>query len=456
MACLQIDIQASHSHCRLWAAMKYALDIFEETGQTIQMAPTCIDLFSGCGGMSLGLHMAGFRGIMGIEAHPHAFESYRHNLIDNPSIGMDWPAWLPLGPNNVVDLATNYTSHLAAMTGTVDLLAGGPPCQGFSMNGRRDPDDPRSRMVEAYLDFVALVRPRFVLLENVRGFQSMPHAKGGTYAAATRERLSSLGYDSWADVLVASNWGVPQRRPRYICIAALRGSFSGINPLERLKTNRRKFLAKRGLGSGETSVADALSDLIADPHVSNDTTWEAPGYPGIKRINPKTLTSYQRLMRQHSIDQPSDRRLARHNEHVTDRMRNILESCERGRAISQADRLRLGIGKRSTTPLSPELPAPTVTTLPDDLIHYSDPRTMSVRELARIQSFPDWFSFKGPYTTGGARRKNDCPRYTQVGNAVPPLLAEAIGEVLFDLLTNQNFSNTTHVPKLARKFSAVP
>ncbi|ATU71476.1 Modification methylase DdeI [Gluconacetobacter sp. SXCC-1] len=448
-------MQVSHPPCSSWATMEEVLDIFWGTEQTIQMAPTCIDLFAGCGGMSLGLHMAGFRGIMGIEAHPHAFESYCHNLIDNPSIGMDWPAWLPLGPNNVVDLAANYTSQLAAMAGSVDLLAGGPPCQGFSTNGRRDPDDPRSRMVEAYLDIVALVRPRLVLLENVRGFQSMPHAGGGTYATATRERLSSLGYDSWADVLIASSWGVPQRRPRYICIAALRGSFPGINPLERLKTGRREFLARRGLGPGETSVADALSDLIVDPNVSRDTKWEAPGYPGIMRVDPESPTAYQQLMRRHSMHQPSDRRLARHNQQVTNRMKRILESCERGRCISQADRLRLGIGKRSTTPLSARLPAPTVTTLPDDLIHYRDPRTMSVRELARIQSFPDWFSFKGPYTTGGARRKDGCPRYTQVGNAVPPLLAEAIGEILFDLLAHQDFPNTPHVPKLAREFLAV-
>jgi DNA (cytosine-5)-methyltransferase 1 len=399
--------------------------------------------------------MAGFRGIMGIEAHPHAFETYRHNLIENPIMGTDWPAWLPVAPTNVVELAEKYASELAAMAGTVDLIAGGPPCQGFSTNGRRDPDDPRSRMVEAYLDIVALVRPRLVLLENVRGFQSMPHAAGGTYATATRERLASLGYDTWADILIASSWGVPQRRPRYICIAATRGSFPGVNPLERLRTGRREFLAARGLGLNETSAADALSDFVVRPDISCDAEWEAPGYPGIIRTNPEPSTPYQQLMRRHSVGQPSDRRLARHNRQIIGRMERILESCERGRCISPTDRLRLGIGKRSTTPLSAVLPAPTVTTLPDDLIHYSDPRTMSVRELARIQSFPDWFSFKGPYTTGGARRKDGCPRYTQVGNAVPPLLAEAIGEVLFELLTSQDFPHTTHIPKLRRKFSAI-
>ena len=79
-------------------------------------------------------------------------------------------------------------------------------------------------------------------------------------------------------------------------------------------------------------------------------------------------------------------------------------------------------------------PAPTLTTLPDDVIHYSDPRILTVREYARIQSFPDWFRFLGKYTTGGKSRRHECPRYTQVGNAVPPLLGEAIGSVLMSYL----------------------
>jgi DNA (cytosine-5)-methyltransferase 1 len=83
--------------------------------------------------------------------------------------------------------------------------------------------------------------------------------------------------------------------------------------------------------------------------------------------------------------------------------------------------------------MSPDLPSPTVTTLPDDIIHYAEPRILTVREHARLQSFPDWFGFEGPYTSGGARRKIACPRYTQVGNAVPPLLAEAIAEMLAGL-----------------------
>lgn len=87
-------------------------------------------------------------------------------------------------------------------------------------------------------------------------------------------------------------------------------------------------------------------------------------------------------------------------------------------------------------------PAPTITTLPDDILHYCDPRILTVREYARLQSFPDWFVFKGKYTTGGDRRTKECPRYTQVGNAVPPLLALAIARALRDVLANSNMTSS--------------
>ena len=115
----------------------------------------------------------------------------------------------------------------------------------------------------------------------------------------------------------------------------------------------------------------------------------------------------------------------------------------------------MGIKKRSTTPLDPDAPSPTITTLPDDLIHYSEPRTMTVREHARIQSFPDWFKFAGHYTTGGDRRKKDCPRFTQVGNAVPPLLARAIGETILNLLDDQKPVNLSNSSQVANEVGSV-
>jgi DNA (cytosine-5)-methyltransferase 1 len=98
--------------------------------------------------------------------------------------------------------------------------------------------------------------------------------------------------------------------------------------------------------------------------------------------------------------------------------------------MNDQDRATFKLKKHRIYPMSADEPAPTITTLPDDILHFGDPRILTVREYARLQSFPDWFVFKGKYTTGGDRRTKECPRYTQVGNAVPPLLGLALGKAL--------------------------
>jgi len=127
-------------------------------------------------------------------------------------------------------------------------------------------------------------------------------------------------------------------------------------------------------------------------------------------------------------------RLARHSEVVKQRFWEIINFCRNGVRLSESDRETFNLRKYRIHPMSASDPAPTVTTLPDDILHYCDPRILTVRECARLQSFPDGFVFKGKYTTGGALRTKECPRYTQVGNAVPPLLALAIGRALRDVL----------------------
>lgn len=401
------------------------------------MVPTCIDLFSGCGGLSLGLGAAGFSTMFAIEAHADAFETYKANLLEGAEGRHQWPAWLEQRAWRAQDVLRHHAQDLSALRGHVDLIAGGPPCQGFSMNGLRRPDDPRSQMVDVYLEYVALIQPRLVLLENVVGFRSMNHRSGGTYSEYVRRRLDELGYDSWADTLRAADWGVPQRRPRFVLIAAPKRSLNVIDPMQRLRVARKEFLARRGLGPGHTSASDAISDLeegISAPRL--DSEWGHRGFRALTR-SPAPATAYQRLMRLNAPSEPTDLRLPRHGPTAIMRMQDILGNCERGVCLRPADRERLGIKKRSTTPLDPSAPSPTISTLPDDFVHYSRPRAMTVREHARLQSFPDWFSFKGPYTTGGARRRDACPRFTQVGNAVPPLLAEALGETLSGLLAVQ-------------------
>jgi len=127
-------------------------------------------------------------------------------------------------------------------------------------------------------------------------------------------------------------------------------------------------------------------------------------------------------------------RFAKHREHIIERFQFILNNSRKNKDIDKEIRDKFSLKKHCIIPLDANDKSPTLTTLPDDYVHYSEPRILTIREYARIQSFPDWFEFKGKYTTGGNRRKLEVPRYTQVGNAIPPLFGEQSGLVLKQLI----------------------
>ncbi|HHK8603700.1 TPA: DNA cytosine methyltransferase, partial [Vibrio parahaemolyticus] len=131
-----------------------------------------IDLFSGCGGLSLGLRNAGWQGVFAIEKDPMAFSTFKHNLIDNKDSHFDWPEWLPIEEATIQDVLEKHKKELVSLRGHVDLIAGGPPCQGFSLAGKRNEKDPRNKLSEEYIKMVEIVSPKFILLENVKGFDS--------------------------------------------------------------------------------------------------------------------------------------------------------------------------------------------------------------------------------------------------------------------------------------------
>jgi len=157
------------------------------------------------------------------------------------------------------------------------------------------------------------------------------------------------------------------------------------------------------------------------------------GFMQIRYDQKSTSSPFVKLMRWGMRGAPNSIRLPRHRSGTIRQFRRIMATCKKGQCLNGQDRKRLGIKKHALTPLHSRRPSSTITTLPDDMIHYSEARILTVRENARLQSFPDWFEFTGEYTTGGKERRRSCPRYTQVGNAVPPLFAEAIGRVLRDL-----------------------
>ena len=159
--------------------------------------------------------------------------------------------------------------------------------------------------------------------------------------------------------------------------------------------------------------------------------------PEMKRFksgiyNERPLTPYQRLMRIKPPEFPDSHRFPNHTPEVEMKFESII----RLKLSSKQVRETFNTKKCSTKLLRAERPTPTLTTLPDDYVHYCEPRILTVREYARIQSFPDWYEFKGKYTTGGERRKVEVPRYSQIGNAIPPLFAEQAGLTLKHILLN--------------------
>jgi DNA (cytosine-5)-methyltransferase 1 len=408
------------------------------------------DVFAGCGGLSLGLLKAGCTGLFAVEKSPLAFDTFKHNLVDGKKYKFEWPSWLPKEATTCEELIDKHSDKIGQLAGDVDLIVGGPPCQGFSLAGKRDPADPRNKMTEQYLSFVGLMKPRFIVIENVSGFDMEFSGKEGdslkvksgkkhSYAAYVAERLKEMGYRVNSGLVNCADFGVPQRRHRFLMICERETpGVPAVNLFKELQGRCKEFRRKRGLPtSRHVSVKSAISDLetVGRPLVAS-CDYSAPGFKEAEYKQPRNLTAFQSLMRKEAGNiSPNSRRLANHRKSTITYFEKVQAVCRPGLSLSIKERKKVGTKKHSTTVLNSKMPSPTITTLPDDIIHYKEPRILTVRENARIQSFPDWFEFLGKYTTGGKQRKQECPRYTQVGNAVPPLLSEALGELLIGRLS---------------------
>ncbi|WAU73626.1 DNA cytosine methyltransferase [Acinetobacter sp. TR11] len=437
-----------------------------------------IDLFAGCGGLSLGLLQAGLTGTFAIEKNPDAFKSLKFNLIDGTSSNQyQWSQQdLPIQPYDIHKLILEK-SHLLAELGrtkSIDLIVGGPPCQGFSTAGRRDPNDPRSKLVYDYLKVVSLVRPKIILMENVKGITYKIKDQPAT-ANSIKSKLAELGYLPITFIEDCSVWGVPQHRIRFILFGISLEEIIGINfslsqkqilefsqkitPFfeERFNNFAKAFKSIKNLPE-KVSAQEAIADLkTLNKHnraykLKNVTDISSDKFLQISSTHcPENLNkSYIDLMRNGLAEDflPTGLRLANHTTIIKNKFKRILNDLNNPK-LSEKYQLRrmrtlpkdyvldtFNTKKQITKVLDPSECAPTITTLPDDLLHYDEPRILTVRECARLQSFPDWFEFHGPYTTGGERRKVSCPKYTQVGNAIPPLMAEGIGLFLLNEFNN--------------------
>lgn len=396
---------------------------------------TVIDLFAGCGGLSLGLYQAGWNGVFAVEKNPCAFETLNYNLIENKN-HFDWPEWLPKEPLDIIEVNKRYRKELKHLRGAIDLVAGGPPCQGFSMAGKRMEDDVRNQLVFAYIDFIKMVRPQILLFENVKGFTYAFDKKDNPdavpYSVVVVDQLKKLGYDVSAHVIDFSEYGVPQRRKRFILVGIQKSLVKNAGDFfAGLQNNRKSFLSERGL-SKDTTITDAISDLLRE----NGTVPTPDRKNFLSGVYGAAATPYQTYMRQDVEDfVPQSHSFARHGVGKLACFKKLLaEYPVKGKRIDGKAREVWGIKQRGIYILDGQAVAPTITNMPDDYLHYQEPRIMTVRECARIQSFPDWYEFKSKYTTGGDQRKKEVPRYSQVGNAIPPLFAHQAGLVLKEMI----------------------
>ena len=183
--------------------------------------------------------------------------------------------------------------------------------------------------------------------------------------------------------------------------------------------------------SERPTIKEAISDLL-----TSESIVETPDRKGFKTsLYKRSSSNYQTLLRKDSDSKiPDSHSLANHSRVVIERLKYIINVSKTCKNLNQKIKDDLGIKKQVLTPLKDFDQCPTLTSNPDDLIHYCEPRTLTVREYARIQSFPDWFEFRGKYTTGGKLRKFDVPRYTQIGNAIPPLFGEQSGLILKEFI----------------------
>lgn len=378
-------------------------------GQTTTERPVAIDLFSGAGGLSLGLEQAGFDVLAAVDIDPLHALAYRHNFPKTTVVCDDVAA---LSAQSLRAAAARGAQSLGrAWDGEVDCIAGGPSCQGFSSIGTRDPADPRNSLVLEFARLVAEVRPRYFILENVPGLLSAPYKiLLDRLLRQLREAGYDLGDSPWT--LDAYDFGVPQRRRRIFIVGARNGVPLPARPvLER-----------------HVSAAEAIADLAtlsrfpassgADTMVLSAEELQAFESAG---------SAYARTLRaepdgdDHSAPRTWNRSLltgvacTTHRQDVRLRFekmrpgeRDVISRLPKLDAAKPSPTLRAGTGRDhgSFTSVRP--------------VHYASPRVITVREAARLHSFPDWFRFHA--TRWHALR--------QIGNSVPPYLARAVGAAM--------------------------
>ena len=432
-----------------------------------------VDLFAGCGGLSLGFENASFTPVFVNELNPDAQATYllnRHHSLG----GVPFAENAALHCNDAHELQGKRLEQLKAdlaqlpevrltfdkgaslkngAGSSLDVLAGGPPCQGFSGIGIRrsysvdKKDLPSNQLYSRMASIIEELRPRIFLFENVRGLIGAKWTKDGSepiFPDVLKRFRSIDGYVVRWSLVFAKKYGVPQNRPRVLLVGVRKDILEACNFLCEGADDEDAILC--GFLPVETSnafphLADLLGDLIDD---SVDKILRGGKYePGIFETSsyPRPAkTPIQKRLRQAPSWQPklrvrlTEQEYSKHNPRVVEKFAYMLDNAGK---IHEDHRTKKFAQKLLPSHWGNGEPTITATSLPDDYVHFKQPRILTVREWARLQLFPDWYRFAGKRTTGGLRRAGnpregnfdrEVPKYTQIGNAVPVGLAEQVGK----------------------------
>lgn len=354
---------------------QYDFKFIEEEMSKKKLNLKVIDLFSGCGGLSYGFERAGFDILAGIDNWEDSLRTFEKNHQKSKGI--------------FLDLGNFHPRDIERMVGKkVDIVVGGPPCQGFSISGKRDPKDPRNILYKGFVETVAFFKPKAFILENVPNLVSMDN---GSIKDEIIKDFSALGYEVKYKIMLASDYGVPQNRRRVVFVG-IKGKNNFEYPKEVSLVDKR-------------TCFQAISDLTEK------------SLPDGSLNKKKPISEYQKLMRKRT-DRVYNHETSAHNEKTVEiislvpdggNYKNLPEHLKDTRKVNIA-----------WTRFNSQKPSPTIDTGHRHHFHYKFNRIPTVRESARLQSFPDDFIFLGSKTS----------QYKQVGNAVPPIMAELIAKEL--------------------------
>lgn len=442
---------------------------------------TMIDLFAGCGGLSLGMENAGFEPVYASELNKDAMDSYLANRPDlrarkNYCFDIE-----TLVANNAKGLKT--LKHRLLKEGllqkegrntSLDLVCGGPPCQGFSGIGHRrsygvdKKDLPSNQLFHKMLTVVKEFQPKLFLFENVKGLLSAKWTRADTQPNIWKQVFETYteelsNYTVRWELVRAKDYGVPQNRPRVLMVGIRKDVLkkAGLpSTRQEASTYDKASAVLHGLlpspQKGNYPHPKELLEDLLDPEISEylenvrlgkgpyPDTFDTKDYPSA--YDPKSkIHRYFRRQNGKKHKELTQQTYSKHKRTVLEKfyaMQHPDKGVKRG-TIPEAKRTKK-FAQRLLDPMWPEDgPNITATSLPDDYVHYSQPRILTVREWARLQMFPDWYEFKGKRTTGGLRRAGnpqegihyrEVPMYTQIGNAVPVALAEAVGTHFVSIL----------------------